>query len=98
MTKQERYDLYQRAVEKWGEDSQFDQMIEEMAELTVALNKFKRAKHFVAQKKEGVLENIYEELADVKMCLEQMEWIFGEENVNSTLEEKFKKFIKQLNE
>ena len=67
MTKQERYDLYQRAVEKWGEDSQFDQMIEEMAELTVALNKFKRAKHFVAQKKEGVLENIYEELADVKV-------------------------------
>lgn len=98
MTKEQRNDLYKKAVEKWGEDSQLDQMIEEMAELTVALNKFKRAKHFVAQKKEGVLENIYEELADVKMCLEQMEWIFGEENVNNTLEQKFKKFIKQLNE
>ncbi|MGN1222273.1 MAG: hypothetical protein ACI4TT_03470 [Christensenellales bacterium] len=98
MTKQERNKLYKKAVEKWGEDSQLDQMIEEMAELTVAINKYKRAKHFVAQKKEGVLDNLYEELADVKMCLEQMEWIFGKDNIEQTLEQKFKKFIKQLNE
>lgn len=98
MTKKQRYDLYVRAIEKWGEDSQFDQMIEEMAELTVALNKFKRAKNSIAQKKEGVLENIYEELADVKMCLEQMEMIFGEQNVSKILDKKFEKFIKQLNE
>lgn len=98
MTRQERNKLYKKAVEKWGEDSQLDQMIEEMAELTVAINKYKRAKHFVAQKKEGVLDNLYEELADVKMCLEQMEWIFGKDNVDETLEQKFKKFIKQLNE
>ena len=98
MTRQERNKLYKRAVEKWGEDSQLDQMIEEMAELTVAINKYKRAKHFVAQKKEGVLDNLYEELADVRMCLEQMEWIFGKDNVDKTLDQKFKKFIKQLNE
>ena len=98
MTRQERNKLYKKAVEKWGEDSQLDQMIEEMAELTVAINKYKRAKHFVAQKKEGVLDNLYEELADVRMCLEQMEWIFRKDNVDKTLEQKFKKFIKQLNE
>ena len=98
MTREERNLLYKQAVEKWGEDAQLDQMIEEMAELIVALNKLKRAKHFVAQKKEGVMENLFEELADVKLCLEQMEWIFGKENIDSVMEIKIKKFIKQLND
>jgi NTP pyrophosphatase (non-canonical NTP hydrolase) len=73
-------------------------MIEEMAELTVAINKLKRSEHFVAQKKEGVMENLFEELADVKLCLEQLEWIFGEDKVNATMEVKIQKFLKQLNE
>lgn len=98
MERNERELLYKKAVEKWGEESQLDQMIEEMAELIVALNKYKRAKHFVAQKKDGVMDNIYEELADVKMCLEQLEYIFGLSNVDKTLDVKLQKFIKQLND
>lgn len=97
MKREERENLYQRAVEKWGEDAQLDQMIEEMAELIVAINKVKRAKHFIAQKKEGVMDNLFEELADVKLCLEQMEWMFGKENVDKMFDKKLEKFLYQLN-
>ena len=72
-------------------------MIEEMAELIVAINKVKRAKHFIAQKKEGVMDNLFEELADVKLCLEQMEWMFGKENVDKMFDKKLEKFLYQLN-
>lgn len=98
MEKSERVKLYKWAVEKWGEEGQYDQMIEEMAELTVAINKLKRAQKYIAQSKEHVMENLYEELADVKLCLEQMEYIFGEDNVNRAMDEKIKKFIGQLQE
>lgn len=98
MTRKERDVLYKRAVEKWGAEGQLDQLIEEMAELTIAINKVKRAEKFIAQKKEGVMENFYEELADVKLCLEQMEYMFGKENIDNMLEIKLQKFLKQLNE
>ena len=98
MTRKERDVLYKRAVEKWGTEGQLDQLIEEMAELTIAINKVKRAEKFIAQKKEGVMENFYEELADVKLCLEQMEYMFGKENIDNMLEVKLQKFLKQLNE
>ena len=98
MTRKERDVLYKRAVEKWGAEGQLDQLIEEMAELTIAINKVKRAEKFIAQKKEGVMENFYEELADVKLCLEQMEYMFGKENIDNMLEVKLQKFLKQLNE
>ena len=98
MERSERDKLYKQAVEKWGEDAQLNQMEEEMAELIVAINKFKRARDFVAQRKEGVMENLYEELADVKLCLEQMEYIFGEQKIDDMLDKKIIKFVKQLNE
>ena len=98
MERSERDKLYKRAVEKWGEDSQLNQMIEEMAELIVAINKFKRARDNVAQKRDGVIENLYEEFADVKLCLEQMEYMFGKEKIDAKMDEKIKKFVKQLNE
>lgn len=98
MEYKDRKVCYKQAIEKWGIESQYDQMIEEMAELIVAFNKLKRAGKEIAQKKDGVLENVYEELADVKMCLEQMEYIFGSDNINNMLEEKMKKFKSQLDE
>jgi NTP pyrophosphatase (non-canonical NTP hydrolase) len=98
MEREERDKLYDRAIKKWGEMGQLDQMIEECAELIVALNKYKRMKNYIAQKKEGVMENLYEELADVKLCLEQMEFMFGKDKVNATLDKKIQKFLSQLND
>lgn len=93
MTKTERINLYDEATELWGLGAQFDQMIEEMAELTVALNKYKR-KHLIGHEYEGdnsIEENLIEELADVTMCLEQLSVMFGEDKINKSLEFKLNK-------
>ena len=90
--------IYKRAFEKWGMYAQLDQTIEEMAELTIAINKYKR--YFLGDKaltNQEILDNLYEELADVRICLEQMEYIFGKENVDNSYTEKMKKFLSQVN-
>ena len=97
MTREERNDLYKKAVEKWGEEAQFDQMVEEMGELIVAFNKFRRAKNYKHQDMQSAIDNLFEEIAAVKLCVEQMEWIFGKEKIDKVLQGKLEKFIKQLN-
>ena len=42
MEKQERINLYNKAEKTWGLVAQYDQAIEEMGELIVATNKYKR--------------------------------------------------------
>ena len=97
MTKQERIALYNKATKKWGMQAQIDQMIEEMAELTVALNKYKRMTFYhEAKNKEKVFENLYVELSDVSICLEQMIYMFGEDNVEKTKNSQLKRFSDQV--
>ena len=96
MTQEERYVLYNKAVEKWGFLSQLDQLIEECGELIVATNKLKRADIDLTDKKEELLDNFIEELCDVGMCIEQMKKCYGEEVFNRKLEQKLEKFKKQL--
>ena len=96
MEKEERQKLYEWAKDKWGIDSQLDQATEEMAELIVAINKVKRTKLDLAYKKEQVMDNFFEEIADVKMCIEQLEYLFGENQVEEMLEKKLQKFLGQL--
>ena len=90
--------IYQDAIDKWGVNSQFDQIIEEMAELTVAISKYRRQYNdsLLPEQKEKIMENLFEELADVKMNLEEMEYIFGKEKIQKTYDQKMEKFFKQL--
>jgi len=98
MTKEERIDLYEKATKQWGERAQIDQMIEEMAELTVALHKYKRIKYYNEQKdKQAMFDNLYMELADVSTCLEQMIHMFGEDNVEKSKESQLKRLKNALN-
>ena len=60
------------AVRAYGEDTQIMTAIEEMAELTQALSKNKRYPDNLS-----VLENIAEEIADVRIMLDQLELIFN---------------------
>lgn len=98
MTKKERLNLYDNATKKWGEQAQIDQIIEEMAELTVALNKYKRMKFYNEPKnKEKVFENLYIELSDVSICLEQMIHMFGENEVEKMKLSQLQKFKNEIN-
>lgn len=61
-----RKQLYNTAWKHWGADAQMDIVIEEMAELTQAILKARR---------NGVVFSyaVSEEIADVSICLEQIE-------------------------
>ena len=90
--------IYQDAIDKWGEFAQLDQMIEEMAELSLALCKYKRQFNdsLLPEQKEKIMDNLFEELADVKMMFEEMEYMFGRENINIAYDKKMQKFFKEL--
>lgn len=55
-------DIYQQAIDKWGEDNQKTVAVEELNELAQAICKSKRGKS----------HNIEEEIADVEIMLEQL--------------------------
>jgi len=72
----------QEIANKYGYDTQSRQLIEEMAELTQAINKFWRKQLDCGEKTimdipVGTPEenNIAEEIADVEICLEQMKYL-----------------------
>ena len=79
--------LYEAAVNKFGVIPQIDQAIEEMAELTVALNKYKRrirSEDIISQEADdAIMQHVAEERADVSIMLSQLDVIFGD---NSDME------------
>lgn len=63
-------DILEKAIEKYGE-KQLDQAQEELAELIVAISKYKRAAANNSNK-EMTITNIIEEIADVRIMLKQV--------------------------
>ncbi|MBR2433631.1 MAG: hypothetical protein IKK20_00220 [Clostridia bacterium] len=99
MTKEERLKVYDEAVEIWGIVGQYDQCVEEMAELTVAISKFKRKLlHNEYQGQAEIENNLVEEIADVFICIEEMINLFGEDKVNAAIEQKMQKFKNEIKE
>ena len=92
--------IYNDAIDKWGETAQLDQMVEEMAELTLAISKYKRQLNnsLLDYQKVGVMDNLYTEIADVKLMIEEMEFMFGKENVDKAYKKQLEKFKKELYE
>ena len=90
--------IYKDAIIKWGETGQFDQMIEEMAELTCAISKYKRQFNdsLLDYQKVNIMENLYAEIADVKLMMEELEYMLGKENIEKAYQEKMKKFKLEL--
>ncbi len=68
--------LFEKAVDLWGANSQIDMAIEEMSELIKALLKYRRADNR-GEDCEEETRNIREEIGDVYIMLGQMEALFG---------------------
>lgn len=89
-------------AEHYGIEPQTDMLIEEMAELTKALLKHRRAK--VAGKATGkLLSEMADEMADVKIMLEQIEYLcnrFVDDEfswfINARMNEKLERQIKRI--
>ncbi len=81
---------YRSTLSKWGEDAQYDQAVEECAELITALKHYRRGKidrHAVIS-----------ELADVTLMLGQLTWMFGETEVAAAVQKKLTKLDQLLSQ
>lgn len=93
----------QKIATKYGYDAQSRQCIEEMAELTQAINKFWRK-----QLKCGEIEfsksiplstehmNLKEEIADVYIMLHQMMYLLGIERIDKIVNEKLDRQMERI--
>lgn len=87
---------------RYGYEPQSRQLIEEMAELTVAINKFWRANQKPAtdetlEKMRAARSNIIEEIADVGIMLEQITYLLdAHEDVQEITEEKIKRQLERI--
>lgn len=88
-------EFYKRCIDVWGEDAQIKMCIEEMSELTKELckNWRKSTKDTLEQ-----IKNICEEIADVQNMIDQMQLIFGVQEVEKIRKEKIERTQKRLDE
>ena len=91
MTTEERRALLDRAITTYGASAQMDMAVEEMAELTKALCKIKRAQ--AGCEVTAAIGNVIEEMADVQIMLDQLRIIFhrSTEEVEEAKLERLKK-------
>ncbi|MDY0291088.1 MAG: antitoxin [Desulfuromonadaceae bacterium] len=80
MQQEDNIELYRRTLKKWGEQAQYDQVIEECAELTTALLHYRRDKADASR--------VVDEMADVILMLGQLRWMFGAAEVERAVERK----------
>lgn len=83
-------EIYAKTISKWGEEAQYDQMIEECAELIATLQHFARGK--------VDRDVVVHELADVYLMVGQLTYMFGEDNLNEAVGKKLTKLQLLLEE
>lgn len=69
-----------RALEEWGRDAQTNMVMEECGELIAAINQHDRGR--ISD------DELAGEVADVRLCLRQLEMMLGEETAEAALERK----------
>ena len=91
--------IYEEALDVWGEDSQIEQLIEECSEIILALQKLKRNRRFnLTDEREQRIEDVLEEIADVKIMIRQIELIFSPESVAKYEQIKLDRLRKRLDD
>lgn len=86
-----KIDVYNKVKQVYGIDAQITKAIEELSELQKELCKFILD--------DGKLENIIEEVADVKIMIEQIELIFGiSKAVKAVKKDKIQRLSDRLDE
>lgn len=88
----ENEELMELCVKTWGKDAQLNQLQEELAELIVAVSKYRRFG-------EQFIDDMAEEIADIQIMVEQLSSIMKNDGHDSFLEkiEQWKAFkLKRL--
>ena len=76
-------EIYEAALNTWGAEAQYDQAVEECAELIATLKHYRRGK----VDKVAVVE----ELADVYLMLGQLIYMLGQDEVDAAIDAKIAK-------
>lgn len=79
--------LYEKALRKWGLDSQLSMVSEECLELALAVRRFQRGR----LPYEESVRNILEETADVEIMCKQIRMMFGGAVVDSIKQQKLRR-------
>ena len=87
-------DLLLKIIEHYGIDNQMMQCIEEMAELTQAINKYKRSEF--SDSHIDAYNNVIEKIADVQIMTEQMRLMFDGAAVDEVIVEKLERMRGRL--
>lgn len=82
-------DLFQRAINAYGREHQIGVAHEELGELITALSRFEI-------RKRGDIEEVYSEIADGLIVLNQLVLIYGTENITSMMHKKLEKLKKHV--
>ena len=80
--------VFRATLATWGEEAQYDQAVEECAELIAALKHYKRRRIDTAR--------LAEELADVTLMVGQLSWMLGNDLVESAIDRKLIKLRELL--
>lgn len=81
-------DILEKAIDHYGPNHQITKAMEELAELLASL-----AKH---QNQSGMMLNVIEEIADVKIMIGQLEIIFGQDLVKNKMDFKLMRLNKNI--
>jgi len=81
-------DVYNAAIDEWGEELQVDKSIEELSELTRELSRWHLG--YTNQ------DEICEEIADVQIMCEQLELLFDESRIEEHRERKLKRLRERI--
>ena len=88
----------EKFIKAWGREAQSRMAIEEMSELIKELCKLERTYSFDKDKTADTIKHIQEEIADVMNMMEQLELLYGEEEVEMQRENKIKRTLNRLPE
>lgn len=88
MTKEERDELYTKAIDVWGQLPQIDMVFEECGELTTSLARYLRGR--------DTADDVITEIADVSIMMEQMAVLFGKEQFEKEKERKLQRLKERL--
>ena len=88
-----KIEILQKAIEKWGDLAQIDKIQEEAQELALALHQFKcPTKNPIKE-----MNNIYSELADMKIMMQYAELLFNPDRINLVVKQKMDRLEKLIN-
>lgn len=86
--------LLQQAIDKWGADAQIEMIKEECLELALAIQKFARVRGDKVKK----YNNIIDEIADVKIMIEQAQKLFPKDLIDARVDFKMNRLKDRLSE